>query len=343
MSRFSYLELDESILTKLDNCSIPDFSPESLVTHTYNSLVHRSDLSPEEARLVLRTAAEKCCQLAPVSALSILQGDSPQWLGSLQYVSTGCRSLDTFLRGGIPFRGLFEICGESRSGKTQFCLQLCLNVQLWLEGSDDHRRAALYISTEDVFPHKRLAQLARYFSREHGRRQWMDGIYVEHALSHDDLDKVVSHRLPALIAGRRVRLVILDSIAAVARAEFGLGDESDRAEYLTNIGLQLRQFSVEHAVAVVIVNQVSAVIDGSIGDDEDDVQPALGLTWSDMVATRVLLSRDEPVTEEADEHAAAASAPEVPRQLQVIFSPYLPQNSIHFVVQETGIQDFNKG
>ena len=45
-------------------------------------------------------------------------------------LSLGCQILDGFLRGGILREGVTEITGESSSGKTQICLQLCLSVQL---------------------------------------------------------------------------------------------------------------------------------------------------------------------------------------------------------------------
>ncbi len=79
----------------------------------------------------------------------------------VEKLTTGCKTLDTFLRGktslvrnffffffsqfafwqkriqcclvctgGILNRGITEIAGESASGKTQLCLQLCLSVQL---------------------------------------------------------------------------------------------------------------------------------------------------------------------------------------------------------------------
>lgn len=40
------------------------------------------------------------------------------------------RDILFFFSGGIISRGITEIAGESASGKTQFCLQLSLTVQL---------------------------------------------------------------------------------------------------------------------------------------------------------------------------------------------------------------------
>ena len=50
--------------------------------------------------------------------------------GALARLSLGDFVLDSFLRGGLVVPGLTELSGESATGKTQLCLQLCLAVQL---------------------------------------------------------------------------------------------------------------------------------------------------------------------------------------------------------------------
>lgn len=46
------------------------------------------------------------------------------------HISTGCKSIDEIIFGGIPTVGISEVYGCSGVGKTQFCLQLALNIQL---------------------------------------------------------------------------------------------------------------------------------------------------------------------------------------------------------------------
>ena len=48
-------------------------------------------------------------------------------------LSSGCKKIDRLLGGGLLVPGLTEIGGMSAAGKTQLCLQLCLQVQLPLE------------------------------------------------------------------------------------------------------------------------------------------------------------------------------------------------------------------
>ena len=45
-------------------------------------------------------------------------------------IITFCRSLDGILGGGIPIGQITEIYGQPGVGKTQLCMQLCVNVQI---------------------------------------------------------------------------------------------------------------------------------------------------------------------------------------------------------------------
>lgn len=47
-----------------------------------------------------------------------------------QVITTGCEQIDKVLGGGLFKYGITEISGESGCGKTQFCLQIALTVQL---------------------------------------------------------------------------------------------------------------------------------------------------------------------------------------------------------------------
>ena len=72
-----------------------------------------------------------------------------------------------------------------------------------------------------------LTSLVSFDSLVHAAHVLQDvgsGIYVEHAGTLDALWHVVSHRIPLLLSQRsNVRLVVIDSIAALFRAEYGLG------------------------------------------------------------------------------------------------------------------------
>lgn len=64
------------------------------------------------------------------------------------------------IEGGIPIGKINEICGAAGVGKTQLCMQLCVNVQIpellgGLQGK------AIYIDTEGSFVKSRLEEITR--------------------------------------------------------------------------------------------------------------------------------------------------------------------------------------
>ena len=53
-----------------------------------------------------------------------------------------------------------------------------------------------------------------------------------------------------------IKLVIIDSIAALFRVEYSFGETSKRAKVLRSFGAQLHKLSHQHGIPVVCVNQV---------------------------------------------------------------------------------------
>jgi len=129
---------------------------------------------------------------APVSALEMAR--------QRQRLSLGDYGLDGFLGGGLLTRGLIEISGESATGKTQLCIQLCLSVQLPVEFGG-LGGAAVYVSTEGAFATRRLQQIQAAFQQRYDflNMDMMDAVYVEHALTLDDLDVLLQLRLPKVM------------------------------------------------------------------------------------------------------------------------------------------------
>ena len=66
----------------------------------------------------------------------------------------------------------------------------------------------------------------------------------------------LEYKLPSLLATGRVGVVVIDSIAALFRAEFGVGQIVQRARILQACGGQLQRLSSHYGVAVVCINQV---------------------------------------------------------------------------------------
>ena len=77
----------------------------------------------------------------------------------LKRLTTSSQNFDDLLAGGIETEAVTELYGEYRTGKTQLCHQLCVNVQLpYDEGGLEG--CALYIDTEGTFRPERIIQMS---------------------------------------------------------------------------------------------------------------------------------------------------------------------------------------
>ncbi|RUP43767.1 hypothetical protein BC936DRAFT_136764 [Jimgerdemannia flammicorona] len=210
-------------------------------------------------------------------------------------------------------------------------IKLCFTVQLPLsEGGLDGGVAYLY--SEGKFPLTRLNQLAASFQRRHPALRAIDPFFRIHFVNIADAETqrhVIIYHLPALLgrardAGSPIRLVVVDSIAALYRAEQldRFSNSEGRREQkrdLCELGEHLKATSDRFGVPVVCANQVSDTFAGKDDNGREDdhpfarwldvvvdtvagagmtlfaeslsKKPALGLTWSNTVNVRIRLAR----------------------------------------------------
>lgn len=64
-------------------------------------------------------------------------------------------------------------------------------------------------------------------------------------------------RLPNLLAGGKIGLLIIDSIAALFRAEYSFQEGLQRTKDLRSVGCQLHSLSKKYNICVLCVNQVN--------------------------------------------------------------------------------------
>ena len=211
---------------------------------------------------------------APRTALSLLA------LGRRRPAtfSTGCRGLDAVLRGGIPVQGLTEICGQAGAGKTQLCMQLMLSAQRAV-ASGGLGAGAIYLCCEGLFPVTRLQEMARCHAggeSDNNQNEVQNGpastsapslsrVLVEQIEDCEHLWDVLTVTVPLELRRGHVKLVIIDSIAAVCRGEFSnsVSGLTDRADVLLALAAYMKRLSERYGCAFVVVNQVSAVLSGT--------------------------------------------------------------------------------
>lgn len=257
-------------------------------------------------------------------------------------LSLGCPLLDLLLHGGVPCDSITEIVAESGTGKTQLALQLLLAAQLPVSRGG-LSAASLYLHSEFPFPFRRLHQLSVH--RPHLPHNPLDRIFVEPLHSVDHLLDVLP-RLENLVPKLNIKLIIIDSIAALFRGEFENTplELKRRSSIFFKVSSKLKLYARKFGLAVVLTNQVVDVIESSdnprIGNPVSlcssgrKVSAALGLSWANCVNTRLFMWREE---ERVRDESGSSENVQNKRFVRVIFAPHLPDSSCEFVITREGI------
>ncbi|KNE96442.1 hypothetical protein PSTG_10273 [Puccinia striiformis f. sp. tritici PST-78] len=274
-------------------------SPESLKSQT--------GLSIAEVEEVYRRLSAIC--LPPISTITKQLSASRKEEEKDGFITLGSPNLDKLFgsqqseTGGIPVGLLTEIVGESGSGKTCLSLQLSLNVQLPFHcGGLD--AACVYLCTESGFPTSRLFEMAVALSNRFNAQDTirlnveslMENFHLTRVLDPESLLSMVHYSLPIFLdrhnnpttttksegkqPNRRIRLIVLDSIGAIFRADLSSSSTTtttttmgkidnnsnhkfrmtERAALINQVADGLKILADKYKLAVVVVNQVSDVI-----------------------------------------------------------------------------------
>ncbi|CAA2991720.1 DNA repair XRCC3 homolog [Olea europaea subsp. europaea] len=217
-------------------------------------------------------------------------------------LTLNCPLLDGLLRGGIPCGSITEITAESGVGKTQFSIQLLLAAQLPATRGG-LSASSLCLHSEFPFPFRRLQQLSVFY-QSHIPNNPLDRIFIQPVNSPDHLLDLLS-RLESIVSRLNIRLIVIDSIAALFRSEFDNTplELKRRSSMFFKIASKLKSQAQKFGLAVVVTNQVVDVIESSgnlrIGNSGflfssgRRVCPALGLSWANCVNIRLFLWREE--------------------------------------------------
>ncbi|KFV81633.1 DNA repair protein XRCC3, partial [Struthio camelus australis] len=338
-------DLNPKVIAALKKADIK--SVKGILNLSEADLQRLMKLSSADIQCLLKTVSLTLRKNSMLTALQLYQ-DKHHLTSQSQKLSLGCSVLDNLLKGGIPLVGVTELAGESSAGKTQISLQLCLCVQYpYKYGGLES--GAVYICTEDVFPSKRLQQL---IDQQHKLRadvpteiiqkiKFGNSIFIEHAADLDTFHNCITKRISLLLTRGMVRLVVIDSIAALFRCEFGVSDSVRKARYLQTFGAQLHSLSTRFRTPIMCVNQVWSLKTntGASSIADNRVSPALGITWANQLLMRLMVSRVSQPEQSSGvvlHHAGSV------RTLRVVFAPHLPPSFCYYTVKLEGVKGINR-
>jgi len=303
------------------------------------------------------------------SALEMLRGARRD----RRSVVTFCRALDEMLDGGVRLGAVTEFCGVPGCGKTQMCIQLCIDVTIPEEfaglGSE-----ALYIDTEGSFAVERMYDMAEAIVQnltkvvrgakegdeelrkkqeeaiklvENDPLRLMEKVHVMRVYNQAEQIATVMKLDRFLSEHPAVKIVVIDSVAFHFRQDST--NSGQRARALAAHAQNLNAMAAKHNVAVVVTNQMTVKFGNSTAEkDNSYYAPALGESWSHAITNRILLERLEEVCRVtfkkrkiSSSEAGITSEPEETtiRVARLLKSPYLPNSTAQFVVRKTGIRD----
>jgi RecA/RadA recombinase len=136
-----------------------------------------------------------------------------------------------------------------------------------------------------------------------------------------------------------VRLLILDSIAAPARRDFGAGSAPQRAQIIFQCAQTLKRLADQLHLAIVVINQVGAVGYNHQGGEPGKNRAALGESWHHCLSTRIMMEYQNSLNHGAV-NAQRSRGGEV-RQATITKSNLAGQACVPFEVSALGVSDIS--
>ncbi|CAM9998836.1 unnamed protein product, partial [Phaeothamnion confervicola] len=283
------LGLPEEIVESL--CSNGLTSATDIFAKTEIQLAHTLDVDAATLTALLAVASARLAPPAKTGA-DLLR----ERAGTASSVATRLPTIDAALRGGLPVGMITEVVGPAGVGKSQMCLSAAAAAAMPAAlGGLGEGTGVVYLDTERKFSAPRLAEIARQRWPGHygdaagedgeGRLQALLSQVFVFTVDHSvDLLKKLESLQPFIIE-KSVRIVILDSVAALARKDFGGGGGGirPRNEALVRQAAVLKHLADAFSLVVLVTNQVMAArfnsaTDGSSGAVSTGAGGAAGTT-----------------------------------------------------------------
>ena len=236
---------------------------------------------------------------------------------ALGKIRTGASSLDEILGGGVETNGITEVYGKFASGKTQLGFQLTVNAQLPVD-KGGLGGSVLFIDTEGTFRPERIEAIASASGMD--PKAALDNVLVIRA-ANSDQQILAIERADKTIKERNIKLIIVDSLMSLFRAEYpGRGALGERQQKLNAHIHKLQSLADAHGLAVYITNQVMdnpAILFG------DPTTPVGGNIVAHAATTRLYMRKSK----------------EEKRIVRLVDSPSMPEAEAVIKITPNGIRD----
>ncbi|KAG5177690.1 P-loop containing nucleoside triphosphate hydrolase protein [Tribonema minus] len=329
MPRLKSTSLDVAIIEKLRGLTPPILSVEGFVVRHVSQLSQELGVSEAQAyglkrivalqNLPARMADADCQDPETSGPLAIFESAAARYRYAMRQgglLQMGCSSIDGLLGGGLALQQVTEVVGQTGAGKTQLCMSAAAVAASSGIG-------VLYIDTTNGCSPRRLQEIAAARGGSAAAPAALSHITIERCYSLANvlaaLDGLATRLVRTPIAtaaaaagssssAHAIRLVILDSAAAVLAPLLGGEGNAPGAAALATLAAALSHTALSLSVAVLVTN--GAVADrapppssggggsgsrgfgrsgSSGGGDGGGKRAALGARWAAAPAVRLLL------------------------------------------------------
>ena len=179
----------------------------------------------------------------------------PEDINEIKYInsliiSTGCRSLDDMLGGGVETGAVTEFVGEFGTGKTQICHQLSVMVQLPAD-MGGLEAGAIYIDTEGTFRPERIIQIASYRGIE-PKKALKNIIYLR--IKPQQSIRNIAKLIDTITSKINVKIVLIDSLPLLVSVK----NMALRPYKLASLIHLLKNIAIKNNFACVYTNRVTS-------------------------------------------------------------------------------------
>ncbi len=236
---------------------------------------------------------------------------------SVGKITSGSKTLDTLLGGGIETQSITECFGAFGSGKSQIAHQLAVTVQLPKEKGGLGGKA-IFIDTEATFRAERIMEMAKGLGLE--PKKVLENIFVARAYNSDH-QVLLAEKSEEHIKKNNVRVIIMDSLTSSFRSDYtGRGTLANRQQKLNRHLHTLQRLGDVYNIAIYVTNQVMSRPDILFGDP---TVPIGGHILGHTATYRVYLRKSKGEK----------------RIAKLIDSPCFPEGETVFKVIADGVRD----
>jgi len=243
---------------------------------------------------------------------------------NVEFITTGSSELNRILGGGFQTGKLTEVYGPFKSGKTNLAHTLAVTTQL-PKSRGGLESPVAYIDTENTFSKEKIKRIAKRFGFK--PEEILSHIYHARIYSSDHQSQMIS-KAETLCKTRGVRLIVVDSLMALMRAEYvGIGMLAKRQGVLNNMLHGLSRIAETYNCAVLLTNQVATKMMGMFsGNDAIGGNIiAHGCHFRVMFKTKGFSSNNS-----------------LKRRAVIVDAPDLPPEECEFYITSVGISDTDK-